>query len=233
MSALHRPLSRAITCLALLALPVAASAAPSLPADPSRPYHALMACHFAQMHFQMATKSLKKDRIATTRQLAREFLAKDPMMGAAPPEDRVGIGRLVDQIINVAANGRPDKAARELCPSLAAYAASNQLSSALHSAGCIQQVRLMSQIYDKAESLGGGRKGLKAVIESLQKPLVPSPMWADMESRGIHPRLLTQMSLALASQLHSVPSEEDLAPVTKALVMQCQSSRPSTGGSPR
>lgn len=230
MSALSRPLSRAIACLALLALPVAASAVPSIASDPARPYHTLMACHFAQMHFQMAVGALKKNTVAGTRQLARNFQAKDPLMRIASPDDRVAIGRLVDQIINAAAKGQPDRAARELCPSVSAYAASNQIAPALHTAGCIQQVRLMGQIYDKAKSMGGGQKGIHAVITELRKPQQTSPMWVDLERRGLNPRLLTQMSLALANQLLPVESDEDLAPVTQALVQQCKASGPSTKG---
>lgn len=232
MSALYRPLSRAIACLALLAVPVAANAVQSLTADPARPYHTLMSCHFAQMHFQMAVGALRKNTVASTRQLARNFQAKDPLMRIASPEDRVAIGRLVDQIINAAAKGQPDRAARDLCPSLAAYAASNQLAPALHTAGCIQQVRLLGQIYDKAKSMGGGQRGVRAVITELRKPQQPSPLWVDMERRGLNPRLLTQMSLALANQLLPVEADEDLAPVTQALVQQCKASTASANGAP-
>lgn len=198
--------------------------------NPYQPYHALMACHFAQMHLQMATTALNKNTVATTRQLAREFQTSDSLMRIAPPEDRVAIGRLVDQIINMAADGRPDTTARQLCPSLTAYASSTRLVSALHTAGCIQQVRLMAQLYDKAQTLGGGRKGLQAVMDSLNKPVAPSAMWNDLERRGINPRLLTQMSLALTNQLLPVSTNEDLQMATQSLVQQCQASHAALKG---
>lgn len=209
------------TLLPLLCGLLALTAPLSTTASPSTPYDALMACHFAQMHLQQATASLKKNNLATTRQLASDYLKDDPLMRIASPGDRAGIGRLVNKIIDLSAGGRPDEVSSQLCPTLTAYARNSRLDPALHTAGCIQQVRLMAELYDKAQSLGGGKKGIRAVADSLNQPLGPSAMWRDLQRRGINPRLLTQMSLALTSQLAPVTSNQDLQLVTQSLMQQC------------